>query len=331
MNVFHVNNRRLIHTPICTYQPHILYRVVFLLLFLLCCLVAQSAFADNKTILIISASNNTFTKSIAASIARTLDEHKFSYTEKYIAADTNPPDIDLDQHSLIIALNSKTTDFVLQHSKKAPVFSLLVSQQSYEILKQKYNRKNWSTLLLDQPYQRHLFLIDALFDKKHKIGTILGPYSLKQKNSLIDSASGNQQSLSIENIEITDQLISTLKDLINKTDVLLAVPDPVAFNKNTIRGILLLTYRKGIPVIGFSKSYVKAGAVAAIYSEAEQITRQTFNIISLFLKSDHFTQALYHPDDFSVATNNNVAHTLGIKLKPENKLKQLIKIKEDAK
>ena len=88
--------------------------------------------------------------------------------------------------------------------------------------------------------------------------------------------------------------------MLNDSDVLIALPDPIVFNLRTTRNILLSTYRKRVPVIGFSKSYVKAGALAAIYSTPEFIGKQTGEIITdLAVKSSLNNKLLPLPHSHS--------------------------------
>jgi len=68
-----------------------------------------------------------------------------------------------------------------------------------------------------------------------------------------------------------DTLFSDLDELLIDSDVLLAVPDSEIYNSNSIRNILLSSYRRGIPLVGFSQAYVKAGALCAIFSTPEQL------------------------------------------------------------
>ena len=57
---------------------------------------------------------------------------------------------------------------------------------------------------------------------------------------------------------------------VENSEVLLGVPDGVIYNSNNIRNILPSSYRRGIPLIGFSQGYVRAGAffVCAVFHTA---------------------------------------------------------------
>ncbi len=240
------------------------------------------------------------------------------------------------EFSLIIAIGSKTTQALLHKTIETPVFSVLMPRHLAVKLRRRYpNKKNWSSLLLDQPIQRQLELITRIAGKQRKIGALLGPYTMELKKTLEQSAKTSEHTLFTETITNTDQLTSALKALSRKSDILLTLPDPVIYNRKTIRGILLLSYRKKLPIIGFSQAYVKAGAIAAIYSEPSQISKQVTGIILNFFKHHKFHQQEYLPDDFSIALNKKVARSLGINL-PEKKtiittIKNIEKRKKDAK
>lgn len=240
------------------------------------------------------------------------------------------------KYSLIIALGSKTTQSLLHETIETPIFSVLMPRHLAIKLRRLYpNKNNWSSLLLDQPIQRQLELITSISGKHRKTGVLLGPYTVELKKTLEKSARASEHALFTETVTGTDQLTSALKVLSSKSDILLTLPDPVIYNRKTIRGILLLSYRKKLPIIGFSQAYVKAGAIAAIYSEPAQISQQVTAIILDYFRHHKFHQKEYLPDDFSVALNKKVARSLGINL-PEkeviiSRIKNIKKRRKDAK
>jgi ABC-type uncharacterized transport system substrate-binding protein len=95
---------------------------------------------------------------------------------------------------------------------------------------------------------------------------------------------------------------------------LLALPDSAVYNDSTIRNILLATYHRGIPLIGYSSGYVKAGALCAVYSTPEQIAAQAAQLIFKF-KDTHKLPAPQYPQEFEVTVNPQVADSLGLQIK----------------
>lgn len=288
--------------------------------------------AQITSILILEESNKGFSKKLSQNISdKIIKKHSNAKIHKKNLADQ--PDIEnISTHDIIVTLGNKPAEYILRKKIKKPVISLLITERAIKLLNKTYAPKNtWTTISLNQPIKRQLLLIKHLLGDKNVIGTIFGPVSQKNREETKIVAKELSLKLVNENILITDQLISSLKNLTSKSDVILAIPDPVAFNKKTIRGILLLTYRKKIPIIGFSKSYVKAGALAAIYSSSEQISKQASEIINNFINTKLLTRKNHAPKYFSVAINKKMAHTFNIKTINNEKLVNFIKRDEKLK
>lgn len=234
--------------------------------------------------------------------------------------------VHLNQQQLIISVGSKTTKLLLDAEITAPLLSILMPGHLAKSFQSLYSKKtNWSSLVIDQPLQRNFQLITAIMGKQRQTGVLLGPYTKNLEKQLRRAAKNSKQRIIIRHIKEPEKISQSLTALNASANVILTLPDPVIYNKNTIRGILLSTYRKKLPIIGFSKAYVKAGAIAAVYSKPEQISKQTANIANSFLKTGNFRLNTYQPSDFSVALNNRLAKSLGISLKSESAIISQIK------
>jgi len=232
----------------------------------------------------------------------------------------------INRQQLIIAIGSKTTKSLLDANISAPILSILMPEHLAKSFQKLYNTKgNWSSLVIDQPLERKFHLITAIMGKNKKTGVLLGSYTKDLEKPLKRAARETRQSITIEHINNPEEIPRSLNTLNNTVNILLTLPDPVIYNKNTIRGILLSTYREKLPIIGFSKAYVKAGAIAAVYSKPEQISKQTAVITNNFLKNNFFSQNIYQPNDFSVALNHKLAKSLGINIKSESEILKQIK------
>jgi len=238
----------------------------------------------------------------------------------------------IKDQNLLISIGSQATKTLLKANIKNPVLSTLIPRHISIALRDEFpDKKNWSSLLIDQPIERQFKLITAVMGTHKNIGTLLGPYTKDLDKTLNEVSSKTSHNINIKEIKNTEQLTTSLKLLNNTADVLLTLPDPIVYNKSTMRGILLLAYKNKLPIIGFSKSYVKAGAVAAIYSKPEQISQQAVNIASLFLTNKIFKHENYYPEEFSVVSNKNIAHSLGIKLNTDKAIINQIKMAEENK
>lgn len=279
----------------------------------------------NKDILIVYQKSQGFSQQLIDQLQQNLSKQNYSVSLVLL----EPQHLDattIKKHSLLIAIGSQTTKTLLEANIKNPILSALIPRHISSSLNTKYpNRKNWSSLLIDQPLNRQFHLISALLGSDKKTGVLLGPYTKDLTKSLQNISVITNHEINIEEIKNSDELTSSLKALSNKSDVLLTLPDPVIYNKSTIRGVLLLAYRNKLPIIGFSQAYVRAGAMAAIYSKPKQISEQIINISDNYFINNKFEKKEYYPDNFSVALNKNIARSLGIKLSTDIAILRQIK------
>ncbi|HSH73077.1 MAG TPA: ABC transporter substrate binding protein [Methylophilaceae bacterium] len=229
--------------------------------------------------------------------------------------------------SLVLAVGVQALSRASQLDSRVPVLGVLVPRPSYEKILQdsKRNPRNFSAIVLDQPFFRQLALIKIILPGTTSISALLGPTS---RDSLAElKRAANQQGLALQqaNVEVASQLLPRLKQILETSSVLLAVPDPLVYSRESVQPILLTTYRYQVPVIGFSQAYVRAGALAAVYSTPRQIARQIVEELMLFdSRPRNGFNAVQYPKYFSVDVNRQVAHSLGIELGDENTLSETL-------
>jgi hypothetical protein len=105
--------------------------------------------------------------------------------------------------------------------------------------------------------------------------------------------------------------INRLLNQIAQTDVLLALPDSTVYTTESIRNILLSTYRHKQGVIGFSGDMVKAGALATTYSEIEDIDAQVAEIAAAYVAGGELAPPQF-PRYFRTIVNEGVARSLDL-------------------
>jgi ABC-type uncharacterized transport system substrate-binding protein len=136
----------------------------------------------------------------------------------------------------------------------------------------------------------------------------------KEINTLRMLAKARRLELNERSPGSASSLHASLQELMQGSDVLLALPDVEIYNTSTIRNILLATYRSKVPLIGFSPAYVRAGALCAVFSTPAQIASQSLAIIRDYAE----TRALPAPQyakEFEVSVNEQVARSLGLNIK----------------
>jgi ABC-type uncharacterized transport system substrate-binding protein len=288
---------------------------------------AVIADTDSQRVLILHQQASGFTQQLISQLQHDLSSQNI-LVDSALHKHPGPQKKALNDYQLIIAVGSRTSKALLDSDNDTPMLSLLMPENLALGFAQLYpHKKQWHSLLINQPLERYFHLISALLGKQADTGLILGTLSEQLQADYQKAARSTGHTLQVANIQQTEKLTESIKFLSQRSDVLLMSTDPEIYNKNTIRSILLSSYRHRLPVIGFSKSLTHAGAIAAIYSEPEQISQQAVKI-SLQILRGETAEKTYSPDDFSVSVNFQVARSLGYRFISEDAIIQLIKAYE---
>jgi ABC-type uncharacterized transport system substrate-binding protein len=126
-------------------------------------------------------------------------------------------------------------------------------------------------------------------------------------------------------IDPLNKLLPVLRQLLQQNDALLMLPRQSIYNRDSLKGVLLTSYRNRKPAISYSPAHVKSGALASIYSSPVDIGRHLAQLINSKLRNPSYKIPAYQYARFySIATNRRVAHALGIELPAESELRSAI-------
>jgi putative ABC transport system substrate-binding protein len=231
-----------------------------------------------------------------------------------------------ENSELVIALGVKALEATARLKYTTPVLGVFTPMPTFNSLLVKSKRElgNFSAIVLDQPYSRQILLIKNILPEAKKIGVLLGPTS-SQYADLIKEV-GEESGLSVmeENVYREDDLIPKLKSALETSDALMAVADPLIYNRETAQPILLTSYRHQKPIFGYSQSYVRAGALATVYSSSKQLAKQAAEIAIKSQQAPSLLPPPQAPKYFSILVNYQVARSLQIILKSEEEIYQKV-------
>ncbi len=223
----------------------------------------------------------------------------------------------LPEADLVIPLGMKAAAAVA--AGKAPaVLNVLIPKAGYDKLLRDFparaNSKTFSAIFLDQPVTRQIRLIAAILPGKRHVGVLFDSIPKDELAQLRQQMSRYGLNLHERVISPALPLHEALQEILQESEVLLALPDSTVYNSSTLRNILLATYRSGVPLIGFSPAYVKAGALCAVFSMPTQVAGQAVLSIQQFWEIATLPAAQY-PQLFEVMVNDQVARSLGLSVK----------------
>lgn len=275
-------------------------------------------------VLVVTGANNAVHDEVAAAMRSALGDAEGRRLTLRFRTVTEVPPVPRKPASpvLVVTIGTAAAAAVLGEPPGPPVYCVFLPEAAFHALANERGgkpRANASVLFLDQPFERRLRLIRLALSPSARVGAVLGPDSRRHAAALRQAAAKAGLVLQLETIAEERQLIGALHRLLEDVDVLLAVPDPLVFNRHTAHSVLLTANGRGKPVSGYSRAYVQAGALLAAYSTAEQIGRQAGEALLRFLDSGRPPPSSA-PRYFSVAVNDRVARSLGLDLRAEQTL-----------
>jgi ABC-type uncharacterized transport system substrate-binding protein len=167
-----------------------------------------------------------------------------------------------------------------------------------------------SAIYREQPLRRQLRLAKLLLPQLQRVAVIHRAAAAPDLAGLSRS-SGLQ--VNGATVEPGSHWAKTLSRLLGDNDVLLGIEDNALYNRDTIRSILLTTYRHGKVLIGPNQAFVNAGSLASCYTAPDQFQRQLRVTVEHYLEHRALPPPAY-PEHYRIAVNRQVAASLGLQL-----------------
>lgn len=217
----------------------------------------------------------------------------------------------LRQADLIIAVGARATQEVLPGAKR-PVLSVLVSHAQYQSLSESYPDATYAAMVLDHPAARHMRLAGIVAPNIRQVGLLVGPDSIELERGFVAAAAEAGVRLTPRRVGSQEELLPQLEQLLQVSDALLMIPDPLVASQAAARTILLTSYRYRKPILAYSQAYVQAGALAAVFSAPEDVARDLADWLRSKGPADLQRGMEIPPQRFSIAVNRQVARALGM-------------------
>lgn len=224
---------------------------------------------------------------------------------------------------LIVTIGLQAAQQVISNAdQRTPVLSVLLPHASFETIPNPARlKRKLSAIFIDQPPQRQLDLLCAVLPSARSVGLVIGPANERVVETYRALASSRGLTIIAERVARETELYPVLQSVLRASDVLLALPDPYIVNASTAQNLLLTSFRFRVPVIAYSAAYVRAGALAGVYSTPPQIGLEAGQVVRQFLKTGAMPQPKY-PRYFTVSVNRPLADSLGYSIADEAVISQ---------
>lgn len=212
----------------------------------------------------------------------------------------------------------------LESGLKNPLVSVLTSSQAYRQLvaqDQGRERGTVTAIYAEASPLAQLQLIAAIFEGRVTVGVLLSEASAYLERPLRQAAANVGLDLLVEYLAPAADVARSLTRL-RGVQVLLAVPDSTLYTPDTLRVLLESTYRRGMPVVGFSSATVVAGTLATAYCAVDDVVADLVELIegTGLVGASPLPEPRF-PQYWRVIVNESVARSLGVPM--SDKVRQL--------
>lgn len=209
------------------------------------------------------------------------------------------------QKNIAIIFNKDNHKEEYDFSKFDLVVYFYINNYQYQNIKS----INTSAIISGQPIHRQILLATSINKESKRLSI---PWTQHYQKINID----HQKNIFINikwntpKIEIEKNQQSAISKSLHNADALIAIDDNDIYNANTLRSILLSAYRLRKPMIGPGPAFVKAGAMASVYSHLDDYLNELSDLIVEFIETEKTPDSRW-PSRFDVMINDNVARSLG--------------------
>ena len=210
------------------------------------------------------------------------------------------------KNTVIVALGPRASDYVMRVQTSAPVVHCLAGPDAL--------RAGLPSIPSDAPADLQAQWLARLLPKARTVGLLFDPaVNTRRVEALAAALQGAGYRTLQKPVESPAALPAALESLDGHVDALLAFPDPTVYTREASRGLLLFSFRKGIPIVGPNEAWVRQGALFAVdwdYGEIGAACAQ----LALTLSGAPRAGAPPRP---RVAVNLRSAAMFGIRWSPE--------------
>lgn len=179
-----------------------------------------------------------------------------------------------DPVAVVVTLGTLATHLVLPRVHDLPVVAGMILTPE-----ELGDAPNATAVYLEYPVEVELEWMARVLPQHRRVGVV---YHAAASGRRVDRAR-RLASIQAVRIEGPAGLPDALQQLSNRADVLWSVNDPVVYNPETARSLLLFSLRNRIPLVGQSGAWVRAGALYALDRDYDDVGAQCAQLTGLIL------------------------------------------------
>jgi len=280
---------------------------LFLALFLL--LVSTLGQANACSVYILLSDNSKLYQQAAKDIRAELLAKGFA--KPVVISDPKSLDKNTVQASdLIVALGQKAVATSQYSFAQNPhLYSFIDTTQ----LPAKTNSQ-WAAIVIDQPLQRLFNAAETIVSGRYRDKVVV---AVSEENLLVQqqiSALKNRSDIEVEvvTVDANTEPAKIIDKALFNAGALLAIRDKQIWSGENAKWMLYQSYKFNVPVVGYSKRFLKAGALVSVYATLSQTVQKTSQMIMEWNQQGALSEhGIVYPE-FEIEFNKNIARALKI-------------------
>ena len=269
----------------------------------------SSSAAEIRAVRILTGEDNSFVRQTATSLADMLKQTDPALDVEIAAASSAAGSSETEGRRLVVLIGERA--FTLADTGSAPVLAVVPQR----VAAAEKKRMPLSMIYFEQPLAR-LFNLATLVTAEHGrkppvLGIVVSPDAQRFVAPAETLANERKLALHIERVSSEDEVGRAIARVAVDANLLIAIPDAIVHTPNTVQSVLLVSYHAGVPVLGYSAAYLRAGAAVALYSTPQQLAQQAADAIGNYRASRSLSPAQW-PRYYTVGINSTVMRSLGI-------------------
>lgn len=173
----------------------------------------------------------------------------------------------------------------------------------------------WAAIVIDQPLQRLFDVASTIVSGRYRDRIIV---AISEDNHVLQKEIAELKQLpdiTLEVVLINDasEPAKVIDKALFNAGALLAVRDKKVWSGENAKWMLYQSYKFNVPVVGYSKRFLKAGALVSVYTTLSQTAQKTAELIIDWHQQQGALsqQGIVYPD-FDTEFNKNIARALKI-------------------
>ncbi len=253
-----------------------------------------------------------------------IDGFKKTFKEKKIPAVFSDHDLEKDglekiyreirqnKTEVIFAVGSNAAKFANARFPDVPVVFCLVLEPEKAV------SPGATGVLMDIAPKTKLETAKKILPGIKKIGMLYSAGTKSEYGRVSGAGALLNLKLSAVEINLPAEMPEAVKKLASLADCFLMIPDPEIFFMKSVENLLFESLKNGLPVIGLSSSFTRAGALFSLECDYTDIGRQAGETALRILGGEKPSQIpLSEPERTVLSINLTVARRLGIYVPPE--------------